>query len=102
MLMPWATVPGNLKEYWEAFRAYPRLIGGCVWDWVDQGLRQYTEDGEAWFAYGGDFGDQPNDASFCINGLLLPDRTPHPSLLEYKKVLEPVLVEAIDLKAGKI
>jgi beta-galactosidase/beta-glucuronidase len=92
--------PGNLKEYWDAFRSLPRLIGGCVWDWVDQGIRQYTEEGEAWFAYGGDFGDQPNDADFCINGLVLPDRTPHPSLLEYKKVLEPVSVEAVDLAAG--
>jgi beta-galactosidase/beta-glucuronidase len=92
--------PGNLKEYWEAFRRYPRLIGGCVWDWVDQGIRQYTEDGEAWYAYGGDFGDKPNDADFCINGLIMPDRTPHPSLLEYKKILEPVLVEAVDLAAG--
>jgi beta-galactosidase/beta-glucuronidase len=94
--------PGNLKEYWEAFRMYPRLIGGCVWDWVDQGIRQYTEDGEAWFAYGGDFGDKPNDADFCINGLVLPDRTPHPGLLEYKKILEPVHVEEVDLTAGKI
>jgi beta-galactosidase/beta-glucuronidase len=93
--------PGNLKEYWEAFRTYPRLIGGCVWDWVDQGLRQYTEDGEVWYAYGGDFGDHPNDADFCINGLLHADRTPHPSLLEYKKILEPVLVEAVDLAAGR-
>jgi beta-galactosidase/beta-glucuronidase len=94
--------PGNLTEYWDEFRRYPRLIGGCVWDWVDQGIRQYTEDGEAWFAYGGDFGDKPNDADFCINGLLLPDRTPHPSLLEYKKVLEPVQVDLIDPSQGKI
>jgi beta-galactosidase/beta-glucuronidase len=94
--------PGNLKEYWDAFRTYPRLIGGCVWDWVDQGIRQYTEDGEAWFAYGGDFGDKPNDADFCINGLIHPDRRPHPSLLEYKKVLEPVHVEPVDLASGRV
>ncbi len=83
---------GNLKEYWEAIAAYPRLQGGFIWDWVDQGLRRYTDDGEMWFAYGGDFGDVPNDANFCINGLIGPDRDPHPALWEYKKLLQPVKV----------
>ncbi len=94
--------PGALKEYWEVVERYPQAVGGFVWDWVDQGIRQTTEDGEEWFAYGGDFGDEPNDGNFCINGLIWPHRVPHPSLWEYKKVLEPVKVEAVDLDAGRV
>lgn len=94
--------PGNLKEYWEAIRKYPRLMGGCVWEWVDHSIRQLTATGEEWFAYGGDFGDMPNDGNFCIDGLNFPDRIPHTGLIEYKKILEPVAVEAVDLLAGKL
>ncbi len=104
--------PGNLKEYWDIIDKYPRLRGGFIWDWVDQGLRRTAppsvppdggdERGGEWFAYGGDFGDSPHDGSFCINGLVFPDRTIHPSLWEVKKVYEPVRVEAVDLLAGKI
>jgi beta-galactosidase/beta-glucuronidase len=64
-------------------------------------MRQFTPQGEQWFAYGGDFGDVPNDGSFCIDGLVSPDRVPGPGLLELKKVLEPVLVEAVDLADGR-
>ncbi len=81
---------GNLQEYWEAIATYPRLQGGFLWDWMDQGIRQETPDGELFYAYGGDFGDSPNDGNFCGNGLLGADRTPHPALWEYKKVLEPI------------
>ena len=91
---------GNLKEYWEAIEAHGRLQGGFIWDWVDQGLRQVTGEGEEWFAYGGDFDDEPTDGSFCINGLVFPDRDPKPALWEVKKVSEPVSVEPIDLLAG--
>ena len=77
--------PGNLKEYWEIIEAYPRLRGGFVWDWVDQGLRRTASSGETYFAYGGDFGDDPSDKSFCINGMIFPDRTVHPALWEYEK-----------------
>ena len=101
--------PGNLKEYWDAIRAHPRLMGGCVWEWCDHGIRQRlrrasrrTKKGADWFAYGGDFGDQPNDGNFCIDGLVFPDRRPHPALLEYKKVLEPVAVDAVDLAKGRV
>ena len=75
---------GSFDEYWKAFKAYPRLQGGFIWDWVDQGLTKHTESGEAYWAYGGDFGDTDNDRQFCINGLLFPDRTPHPHLFEAK------------------
>ena len=91
---------GNLKEYWAAVHQYKRLQGGFIWDWMDQGIRRFTADGTEWFAYGGDFGDKPNDANFCFNGLVGPTREPHPGLWEYKKILEPVRVEAVDLHAG--
>ncbi len=94
--------PGNLKEYWEAIRKYPRLLGGCIWEWADHGIRQHTESGEEWFAYGGDFGDEPNDGNFCIDGLTFPDRVPHTGLIEYKKIIQPVHVEPVDLAAGRI
>jgi beta-galactosidase/beta-glucuronidase len=93
---------GNLKEYWDAIRTYPRLIGGFIWDWVDEGFERHTEDGVKWYTYGGDFGDYPNDGTFCNNGLIFPDRTVHPALYEYKKILEPVVVEALDLKTGAL
>jgi len=93
---------GNLKEYWEAIESHRRLQGGFIWDWVDQGLRQITGDGRKWFAYGGDFGDEPNDGNFCINGLVSPDRTPHPSLLEAKKVMQPIQISAPDALGGRL
>ena len=65
-------------------------------------MRRFTAEGEEWFAYGGDYGDAPNDLNFCINGLIWPDRVPHPALWEYKKVLEPVRFSISDLSAGQI
>lgn len=94
--------PGSLKEYWEAIRSHNRLIGGCVWEWADHGVRQFTEDGIEYFAYGGDFGDYPNDGNFCIDGLMSPDREPHPSLIELKKVYEPIALELVDNSTGMI
>lgn len=80
---------GNFADYWNAFRAHPRLQGGFIWDWVDQGLITTTEDGREYWAYGGDFADQINDRQFCINGLVFPDRTPHPTLFEARRVQQP-------------
>jgi len=93
--------PGGLMEYVEAFFTYPRLQGGFIWEWVDHGIRQYTEDGEMYFAYGGDFSDVPNDSNFVCDGLVFPDRQPSPGLIEYKKVIQPVKVEAVDLAIGR-
>ncbi|XWJ91154.1 beta-galactosidase [Phytobacter ursingii] len=76
---------GGFAKYWQAFRAYPRLQGGFVWDWVDQALTKIDEQGEPFWAYGGDFGDTPNDRQFCMNGLVFPDRTPHPALYEAQR-----------------
>jgi len=92
---------GNLKEYWEAIEKYPGLQGGYVWDWVDQGLVRKDERGRDYWAYGGDFGDEPNDKNFCINGLIWPNRKPHPALYELKKVVQPIRFEGVDLKDGR-
>lgn len=81
---------GGADEYWEAIRSHDGLQGGFVWDWVDQALIQRLEDGTVRLAYGGDFGDEPNDGPFCLNGLVAADRTPHPSLYEVARVLQPV------------
>jgi beta-galactosidase len=92
---------GNLREYWEAIRAHKRLIGAFIWDWVDQGIRRKTPDGKAFFwAYGGDFGDNPNDGNFCCNGLTQPDRKPNPSLRELKKIYQRIHLTPVDLLAG--
>ncbi|PKH20544.1 beta-galactosidase [Enterobacterales bacterium CwR94] len=76
---------GGFDRYWQAFRQYPKLQGGFVWDWVDQALLKREANGERWIAYGGDFGDKPNDRQFCMNGLVFPDRTPHPALFEAQR-----------------
>ncbi len=93
---------GNLKEYWDVIETYPGLIGGCIWDWVDQGIRKKAVNGKEFWAYGGDYGDKPNDLNFCINGLVRPDRTVEPELFEVKRVYQYVAVEPNDLAAGKI
>lgn len=93
---------GNLSEYMDAFEKYDRLIGGCIWDWVDQGLRKTDENGVDYFAYGGDFGDQPNDGNFCINGCIFPDRKIAPKMAEVKKVYQYIGVIDEDLSKGKV
>ncbi len=95
---------GNFQEYWDIFEKYDVLQGGFIWDWVDQGLVTKTDDGTEYWAYGGDLGGQDlqNDDNFCLNGLVNPDRTAHPSLLEVKKVYQYIKFEAEDLKSGKI
>lgn len=94
--------PGGLKEYWELFYKYKRLQGGFVWEWCDHGLKKRTGDGTEYFAYGGDFGDYPNNSNFCCDGLVQPDRTPTPGLLEYKKIIAPVKLEEEDAASGRI
>lgn len=93
---------GNLKEYWEIIHKYKRLCGGFIWDWIDQGLKRRTEDGQEYWAYGGDFGDEPNDGNFCINGLVWPNREPQPAMWECKKIQQSVDAEDVDLTRGKI
>jgi len=79
---------GNAQEYWDVIKRYDRCIGACVWDWIDQGLLKKTDDGREFFAYGGDYGDQPNSGNFCLNGLLYPDRTPSTMLTSLKSVYQ--------------
>ena len=93
---------GNLKEYWDAIENYHGLQGGFIWDWVDQGLLKTDENGVDYWAYGGDFGDAINDMDFCINGLIWPDRTPHPAMFECKKLFQPIGVHAVNLSTGQL
>lgn len=117
---------GGLKDYWDAIYAYDGLQGGFIWDWVEQGIRARVnprwkpgtktapyavtapradggalQEGEFW-AYGGDFGDEPNDVNFCCNGMVWPDRTPKPQMFEFKKLVQPIKIVAVDLAAGTI
>jgi beta-galactosidase/evolved beta-galactosidase subunit alpha len=94
--------PGGLMEYWETFYKFDRLQGGFIWEWVDQGIRKFTTTGEEFFAYGGDFGEKPNDSNFVIDGLVSPDRKPSPALTEYKKIIQPVKLSIIDPEKGQV
>jgi beta-galactosidase len=95
---------GNLQEYWDVIEKYDVLQGGFIWDWVDQGILTKNEAGEAFWAYGGDLGGQDlqNDANFCLNGIVNPDRTAHPALYEVKKVYQYIKFKPLNLKNGEI
>jgi beta-galactosidase len=93
---------GNMTDYWDLIRSKPNLLGGYIWDWIDQGVLATNENGVAYYAYGGDFGDQPNSGNFCINGVINSDRTPGPKTWECKYIFQPVVFEEVDLKSGRI
>jgi len=93
--------PGVLREYWDLFWSHPRMQGGFVWEWADHGIEQTAADGRRWYAYGGDFGEFPHDGNFVCDGLVFPDRTPSPGLLELKAHIAPVKVVATDLAKGQ-
>ena len=98
---------GNLQEYWDIIESHDYLQGGLIWDWVDQGLTKYTPEGEKFWAFGGDYGPpglMPSDGNFLINGLVFPDRTPHPALEEVKKVYQNIKfsASALDMEKGEI
>ncbi|KAJ8122805.1 hypothetical protein ONZ43_g1091 [Nemania bipapillata] len=85
--------PGNIKEYVDTFYKYEALQGGFVWEWANHGLlKKDDETGDEFYAYGGDFGDVPNDSNFVMDGVLFSNHTPTPGLIEYKKAIEPVKV----------
>jgi beta-galactosidase/evolved beta-galactosidase subunit alpha len=111
--------PGNLREYWAVIHREPRFAGAFVWEWIDHGIRAVRgADGRArvagappdtcrpppgtFFAYGGDFGDEPNDGNFVIDGLVFPDRTPSPAMAELKQALAPLQIEAADAARGRL
>ncbi len=93
--------PGCLKDYWDAIYRYDELMGGCVWEYLDhaavaKGDKVY----DPHYMYGGGFGDKPNDANFCMDGLVYPDRRPHYGLLEYKEVIKPLKIYDFNLMEG--
>ncbi|MFU1859015.1 glycoside hydrolase family 2 TIM barrel-domain containing protein [Sphingobacterium sp. NGMCC 1.201703] len=94
---------GNLIDYWEAIESTNFFMGGAIWDWIDQAMYYYDKKtGERFLAYGGDFGDKPNDGTFVNNGLIFADMKPKPQYYEVKKVYQNVAVKAIDMTQGKI
>jgi beta-galactosidase len=94
--------PGAIQEYVEAFYKYPRLMGGFVWEWANHGLLTKTKDGQKFYGYGGDFGDEPNDYNFVMDGLCDSQHFPGPGLSEYSKAIEPVQILGIDDNQVKI
>ncbi|MBF4472401.1 glycoside hydrolase family 2 TIM barrel-domain containing protein [Flavobacterium sp. HJJ] len=95
---------GNFQEYWDIIRGSKNMQGGFIWDWVDQGFEAKDEAGRKYWAYGGDLGSQnyTNDENFCHNGLVWPDRVPHPGAFEVKKVYQDILFKGTDIKNGII
>ncbi len=88
---------GNFREYFDIMEGHPHMQGGFIWDWVDQGIDAVGRDGRHYWAYGGDFGAwmYTHDENFCCNGLVLPDRTPHPGLKEVRKVYQDIEFELV-------
>ncbi len=93
---------GGLQDYWTAMESTNFFCGAAIWDWVDQSLYHHLPDGRRYMAYGGDFGDTPNDGMFVMNGIIFADRTPKPQYYEVKKVYQNVGITAEDLSAGQI
>lgn len=91
---------GDFADYWELMDSNNRFIGGAIWDWVDQSLYNWEKDGTKYLAYGGDFGDWPNDGQFVMNGLIFGDRAPKPQYWEVQKVYQPVYTKY--LGSGRI
>eukprot|EP00850_Spirogloea_muscicola_P019285 SM000187S03902 [mRNA] locus=s187:126147:133401:- [translate_table: standard] len=87
---------GSIDAYWRAIETTKGLQGGFIWDWVDQALLKKDANGVPFFAYGGDFGDQPNDLNFCCNGLISPHRVPHPGLQEVKYLYQPLAITLLE------
>lgn len=92
---------GNLWDQWKAIYKYPNLQGGFIWDWVDQGILEKDKNGREYYTYGGDYGvNAPSDGNFLCNGMVNPDRTPHPAMAEVKYAHQNIGFEAIDLANG--
>ncbi len=95
---------GNFQDYWDVIEAHDIMQGGYIWDWVDQGILTKNDNGESFWAYGGDLGgaDIQNDGNFCLNGVVNPDRTPHPALVEMKKVYQYIKFKSDNPTSGKV
>ncbi|OXE29593.1 hypothetical protein CA163_27825, partial [Vibrio parahaemolyticus] len=88
--------PGGLTEYQNVFYAHDHIQGHYVWEWCDHGILARDEHGQEFYKYGGDYGDYPNNYNFCMDGLIYPDQTPAPGLKEYKQVIAPVKIRAVE------
>ena len=94
---------GNLVDYWNAMESTNFFIGGAIWEWIDHGLYNYdSKTGDRFFGYGGDFGDKPNDGTFCMDGVVMPDLTGKPQYYEVKKVYQNVGVKMLDAQKGLV
>jgi beta-galactosidase len=91
---------GNFDAFMQIFEKYDNCMGGFIWDFVDQALLKEEVNGQPFWAYGGDYGDEPNQKNFCINGIVAADRSLHPMAYEVKKIHQDIRIEAIDLKKG--
>lgn len=94
--------PGDPRDYWEIIYKYPRLIGGCVWEWADHSVSLADENGRKYYTYGGDFGEMPHDGNFCVDGLVFPDRTPSTGLLEIKQAYRYLDASVSDVASGRV
>ena len=92
--------PGGFKEYWETIYSHDNFFGGCVWEFIDHSVAVPQDDGSFHFTYGGDFGDEPNDGNFCVDGLVYPDRRISNSTREMKQAYKPFRAQLIDGEAG--
>ncbi|WP_066630862.1 glycoside hydrolase family 2 TIM barrel-domain containing protein [Labilibacter marinus] len=93
---------GNMMEYWDMIHANDNLLGGFIWDWIDQGILEHDKDGNPYYAVGGDYGDKVNAGNFCLNGIIASDRTPKPQIEECKYVYQPFTFDAVNLEKGSI
>lgn len=95
---------GNFTEYWDLIRKYPLLQGGCIWDWVDQGLAEIDGNGNKIWTFGGDYGEKgtPSAGDFCINGLIFPDRTTKPHTEEMRKVYQNIWFKDFNATTGSV
>ena len=94
--------PGGVEEYWDLIYKYPRLIGGCVWEWADHSVVLKDEAGRQYFGYGGDMGEFPHSGNTCNDGCVMPDRRPYPGLREIKAVYRSVKAKLADTEDGRI
>ncbi|MFR9524513.1 MAG: glycoside hydrolase family 2 TIM barrel-domain containing protein [Rikenellaceae bacterium] len=92
---------GNLVDYWDAIESTNFFCGAAIWDWIDQAMYNYEEDGTRYLAYGGDFGDKPNSGQFVMNGIIFADMEPKPQYYEVKKVYQHIAVSATDTSKGE-
>jgi beta-galactosidase len=93
---------GSLADYWAAFESVHGLQGGFIWEWIDHGLKEVSAEGQEYWAYGGDYGETIHAADFVCDGLVWPDRTPHPAMAEVKRLFQPLAVDVVNGRSGSL